>query len=299
MEGNPPTKSNPIIPVKEGNVVVTEEVTKKKGKVVQRNYVMNDVGALRKKLGHETRRKQEFIIAKEAKDGSNIILQMKASFFEFIKAKFIEDLQQNGDIGEIENAEAARATTDSSGDAYVEYSMDITFLANQMSHTVKFIAYTTTCQIMIQPKGEPSGLKAHLGSKGTPRFFAETFLVPWCEQAIKSKTFDAKLSSSYINAIKEEIKRLDVSKPEIKKISKSTNSAESSEAKCVSKGCSFQGLNPNNKSAVGVCAKCGSFEHFACVKIKAEHKEDILKGTMKYYCSACFSKNPSTCSNEN
>ena len=152
---------------------------------------------------------------------------------------------------------------------------------------------------MIQPKGEPSGLKAHLGSRGTPRFFAETFLVPWCEQAIESKTFDVKLSNFYVNSIREEIKRLDVNKLEMKKLSKSTNAAESSEAKCVSKGCSFQGLNPNNKSAVGVCAKCGSFEHFACVKIKAEHKEDILKGTMKYYCSACFSKNPSICSNEN
>ena len=170
--------------------------------------------------------------------------------------------------------------------------IQLTFMANQMSHTIKFIAYTTTCQIMIQPKGEPSGLKAHFGSRGTPRFFAETFLVPWCEQAIESKTFDVKLSNFYVNSIREDIKRLDVNKLEMKKLSKSTNAAESSEAKCFSKGCSFQGLNPNNKSAVGVCAKCGSFEHFVCVKIKAEHKEDILKGTISITAQLAFPRIP-------
>ena len=235
----------------------TKEVTKKKGKVVQRNYVMKDVGALRKSWGTK-----------------------------------LKHLQKNEDIGDVENDEAAKAATDSAGDAYVEYSMDITFMANQMSHTIKFIAYTTTCQIMIQPKGEPSGLKAHFGSRGTPRFFAETFLVPWCEQAIESKTFDVKLSNFYVNSIREDIKRLDVNKLEMKKLSKSTNAAESSEAKCFSKGCSFQGLNPNNKSAVGVCAKCGSFEHFACVKIKAEHKEDILKGTISITAQLAFPRIP-------
>ena len=66
-----------------------------------------------------------------------------------------------------------------------------------------------------------------------------------------------------------------------------------------SEGCSFQGINPNNKSAVGLCSKCGNVEHFACVKIKPEHKDDILKGIMKYYCSVCFSKNPSIGSTEN
>ena len=257
---------------------------KKKGKVVQRNYVMNDVGALRKKLRHEAR-KQEFLLAKEAKDCSNVVVQMKASFFDYTKAKFIDEVQENNDINDISNGEAAKAATESSGDAYVEYSMDITFMAKDMAHTVKIIAYTTTCQIMIQPKDEQSGIKMHLGSRGTPRYFAETFLLPWCEQAVQSKIFDEKLSAVYIAAIEEEIKRLDINKLKTRKGSKTPNAGEIVDAKCASKGCSFQGLNPNNKSAVGVCAKCGKFEHFACVKIKQEHKEDIIKGVMKYYCS--------------
>ena len=63
--------------------------------------------------------------------------------------------------------------------------------------------------------------------------------------------------------------------------------------KCVAKSCNFQGLNPNNKSAVGVCANCGHFEHFSCVGVSQEYKDDIVQGKNKYYCSQCFSRNPS------
>ena len=109
---------------------------------------------------------------------------MKASFFDLTKAKLIDDLLQHVDIDDVQNADAAKATTETSGEAYVEYSMDIIFRAKDKVHTIKLIAYTTTCQLMIQPKGEQSGVKPHLGSKGTPRYFAETFLLPWCEKAI-------------------------------------------------------------------------------------------------------------------
>ena len=136
---------------------ISNHDARKKGKVVQRNYIMNDLGALRKKLNHEGR-KQDFRIAKEAKDGSNTIIQMRASFFDFIKAKFIDELSQNVEIDDIQNAEAAKAATESSGEAYVEYSMEITFRAKDMTHIVKLIAYTTTCQLMIQPIGEKSGI---------------------------------------------------------------------------------------------------------------------------------------------
>lgn len=129
----------------------------------------------------------------------------------------INDLLLKKEIDKIKNGEAAKAATESSGEAFVEYAMDITFIANPITHTVKLTAYPTTCQLMIQPKGEQSGAKPHLGSRGTPRYFTETILIPWCEQAVESKAFDDKLSSAYITAIKEEIKRLDISKFETKK----------------------------------------------------------------------------------
>ena len=71
------------------------------------------------------------------------------------------------------------------------------------------------------------------------------------------------------------------------------------DAKCVAKTCSCKGLNTNNKAAVGVCAKCGNYEHFGCVKVKPDDRDNILKGSMKYFCSTCFSKNPSIAMNCN
>ena len=241
--------------------------TKKRGKVVQRNYAMNDLGALRKKMRHETR-KHEFVIAREATDGSNLVIQMKPSFFDFTKAKFIDEIQQNEDIGDVQNGEAVKAATEGSGDAYVEYSMDINFMAKDKVHIIKLIAYTTTCQLMIQPKGEQSGYKAHLGSRGTPRYFADTFLIPWCEKSMETKAFDDRISGVYMAALRDQIKRMEMNKKDVKKGTKNTPiTNESTEAKCASKGCSFQGINTNNKSAVGLCSKCGNFEHFACGKI--------------------------------
>ena len=92
---------------------------------------------------------------------------------------------------------------------------------------------------------------------------------------------------------KNEIKRLDLIKLDSKKGKQASNTLEITDAKCASKNCNYQGLNPQNKAAVGTCANCGNFEHFSCVKIKADHREDIQTGLMNYYSSSCFSKNPS------
>ena len=119
-------------------------------------------------------------------------------------------------------------------------------------------AYTTTCQLMIQPVGEQSGIKLKLGSRRTPRYFVDTFLFPWGEKAVETKTYNDKISTFYVAALNNEIKRMEIAKVEQKKGNKTTD-GELTEAKCVSKGCSFQGLNPNNKSAVGTCSKCGHF----------------------------------------
>ena len=125
----------------------------KKGSSKQRNYVLNDVGALKKKITHE-KRLSNYTIWKEAKDCSNVVIQMRASFFEFVKACFIEELESNPNITSIENAERAKASTESNGDAYVEYSLEISFVSQSNSHTIKLTAYTTTSQLMIQPINE-------------------------------------------------------------------------------------------------------------------------------------------------
>ena len=109
---------------------VSSKDDKRKGTVIQRSYVMNDLGALRKKLKHEGR-KQDFMISNEARDASNTVIQMKTSFFEFTKAKFTEEILQLEDIVTVNNAEAAKAATETSGEAYVEFSFDITFKAKE------------------------------------------------------------------------------------------------------------------------------------------------------------------------
>ena len=52
-------------------------------------------------MRHEGK-KHEIAILKEAKDCSNITVAMKASFFEFVKANFIQDLEMNDNILKIE-----------------------------------------------------------------------------------------------------------------------------------------------------------------------------------------------------
>jgi len=65
-------------------------------------------------------------------------------------------------------------------------------------------------QKMIQPVNEKPGPHQHLGGRGTPRFFAEYFLLPWSSDVLDDK-FDPKLAT-YLNKLKEQIKRLDINK---------------------------------------------------------------------------------------
>ena len=111
---------NPPVMKKSDGVVIS---TTKKGQVVQRNYVLNDVAALRKKKKHETR-KEPYNLGTEARDGSNMVIQMKTSFFEHVKAEFIKDLVCMEGIELVENALGAKASTESSGEAFVEYLLD-------------------------------------------------------------------------------------------------------------------------------------------------------------------------------
>ena len=262
-------------------------------KIIQRNYTLNDVGALKKKLKHELTRKQDYCLSKEAKNVANVVVQMRTSFFEFTKSKFVH-LRENSEILDIKNIQSAKAPTDTSGDAFVEYSVEIVFKADPNVFTIKLTAYTTTCQLMLQPVGEKNGVKTDLGNRGSPRYFVDVFLFPWCQEVIDTKKFDEKISSTLIKALWDEVKRLESLKSKNKNSKHVNSNGDVLDVKCVSKHCTFQGLNPNNKAAVGNCFQCGGFEHFTCAKIKAGHKEDVLNGLMKFYCSDCFTRNSLT-----
>ena len=266
---------------------------KKKGKIIQKNYVLNDTVALKKKLRNETNRKEAFNYGVDAKDGSSVVILMKTSFFEHLKAAYIQDLVKMDNITAADNALASKAQTEHSGDAFVEYSFDITFVVNSHVHSIKFTAYATTCKIQLQPLGEPPRNLDHLGKKTVTRYFADTFLFPWCEAASANKKYNEK---EMIEAIKSEIVRLDLLKVDTRKGNTRSriSSAPSPDYKCVARNCKYTGLNSSNKLAVGVCDKCGCYEHFECSKTKSEDRDKILKGEHKYYCSICFIKNPTT-----
>ena len=75
---------------KEPDVVQVDP--QKKGRVIQETYVLNDKAALKKKLSNETSRKEAFNAGTDARDGSNVVILMKTSFFEHVKSSFMEDL---------------------------------------------------------------------------------------------------------------------------------------------------------------------------------------------------------------
>ena len=135
-------------------------------------------------------------------------------------------------ITAIENAVGTKALTEQSGDAFVEYALDVTFVVNSQSHTVKITAYATTCKIQIQPLGEKCKNLDHLGKKTVPRFFADNFLFPWCEAAYADKKYNEK---EMVDAIRSEIVRLDLQKVDTRKGNTRTRiaSTPSSEYKCV------------------------------------------------------------------
>ena len=63
------------IPVNKENGEATTSLASK-WLVIKRSYILNDTGALKKKIRHESR-KEPFNQGTEARDGSNIVLQFR------------------------------------------------------------------------------------------------------------------------------------------------------------------------------------------------------------------------------
>ena len=143
----------------------------KKGRVIQETYVLNDKAALKKKFSNEASRKEPFNAGTDARDGSNVVILKKTSFFEHVESAFIEDLIKMNDISSIENAVGTKVQTGNSGEAFDEYALDISYKVEENIHVVKFTAYATTCKIMIQPIRDKNKTFIHLENKTVPRYF--------------------------------------------------------------------------------------------------------------------------------
>ena len=93
---NPPASGNGSHRVNnhDKEVAVTSE---RRGQVIEKDYTLNDTAALKKKIRNESR-KEAFNLGIEARDGSNMVIEMKTSFVEHVKGNFINDMFQNKDI---------------------------------------------------------------------------------------------------------------------------------------------------------------------------------------------------------
>ena len=131
-----------------------------------------------------------------------MVLQFKTSFFEHLKNTFIPDLLQMKNITEVKNAIGAKASSETAGEAFVEYSLEIQFTVQDQFYSIKMIAYTTTCRIMVQPVDASTNTKVVSSNKFIPRYFVDTYLLPWCEQAYLKRDYDEK---SLMEAINNEI----------------------------------------------------------------------------------------------
>ena len=91
-----------------------------------------------------------------------------------------------------------------------------------------------------------------------------------------------------IDAIHKEIKKLDLMKVDSRRSAAhgrtKNHSVSSTEIRCVARVCRYNGINSTNKLAVGLCSRCGNYEHFDCSKTKQEERDEILKGASKYFC---------------
>ena len=162
------------------------------GQVIQRKYVLNDIGALKKKVRNETRT-EPYDQGTEAKNGSNVVVLFKTSFFKNAKNHFIKDLIQMEGINNIQNVIATKANSESSGDAFVELSVEVNFTVESTEYAVKAAAYTTSCKIMFQPLGSPPSTKVNSTQKAIPRYFVDKYFLPWCEKAYKTKISTKRL----------------------------------------------------------------------------------------------------------
>ena len=190
---------------------LTKSLKTKRGRTLQRNYTLNEVSALKKKLDCETDRRSNFYMGNEASNGANIQVMMKTSFFEYTKAKFIEDIQASGVVTSVENATRVKVGTETQGEAFVEYAVTISFMVHSIEHTIKLTAYATTCKIMVQSIGEKPEPKAVFNNKCLPRFFVETILLLWCELSCKNG-FNNNYSELTINKLKSDIEKIETSK---------------------------------------------------------------------------------------
>jgi hypothetical protein len=100
--------------------VIAHDLNKKQTKTLKKDYVLNDLDALKKKLDN-SQRNPGIEISEEAVDGSCATVGVKTALFEYFKAFLIEYLQKDNRITKVEPVQKVVADTKFHGEANVEY----------------------------------------------------------------------------------------------------------------------------------------------------------------------------------
>ena len=264
-----------------------EVSVKKNSNVVKKDYILNDLEALKKKLDNE-HLKPEIKISNEAVDGGNTTITMKTSLFEYCKQFLMETLKKDDRIIKAEAVKKVVADTNYHGEADVEFQLEISFKVNDFEHKVKVLCYTTTCRMMVQQMEEAPGAKSHLENKHVAKYFAEKFLLTFGENVLASMP---NIDDQFIPKLKEEMKRLQQlfyksKKKNIKPLAKPTKCSTFNKCK---KGGNVQ---IKNTDVYARCVLCDGCEHFMCAGIKDTKRANIINRIERFVCTVGFAKNP-------
>ena len=104
--------------------------------VEQRNYTLNDLEALRKKM-KKADLKPGISMTEESKNGGNVNIDLKTSLFKYLREMWIGDIKKFEEIKEVTPITKAQAETGSNGKVDVEYTFEVTFETKGETNKVK------------------------------------------------------------------------------------------------------------------------------------------------------------------
>ena len=195
-------KNNAIIAAKNNDDALVAK--KSSGGIIKKDYILNDLEALKKKLDNEYL-SPGIQITNEAVSGASTTIRLKTSLFEYAKCYLMETLKQDERIIKAEAVKKVVADTNFHGEADVEFQLEILFKIRSHQHKVKILCFTTTCKMMVQLMGEAPEIKEYLGNKSVTKYFSEHFLISFGEQILAT---NPNIDDTFIPKLKEEMKRL-------------------------------------------------------------------------------------------
>ena len=93
------------------------------GKTMKKEYVLNDLEALKKKLNN-CKRVPEIEITGEATNGSSVTIAVKTPLFEYFKSSLVGIIETDKRITKIGTVRKVIADTNFNGEANVEYQLE-------------------------------------------------------------------------------------------------------------------------------------------------------------------------------